>query len=89
VGSVFIAIKEIPEDALLILPKNSGLEKYREAFEETPNKRVVVRAEDIPFIVESLSKKGVSCIGLTGEVQLCCTTGVCKEKCNDGKNHSS
>jgi len=57
----------IPKDALLILPKNSGLAEYRSKLEELPNQKMVVRGEDVPFFVESLSKKGVKCFGVTGE----------------------
>lgn len=53
-------------NTFLVLPKNSGLEKYKKMFEELPNKKVIVRAEDVPIFVEKLTKKNISCIGLTG-----------------------
>jgi ATP phosphoribosyltransferase len=49
------------------LPKNSGLEEYKSKLEELPNQKMIVRGEDVAFFVEAISKKGVKCIGLTGE----------------------
>lgn len=57
----------ITKDCSLILPKNSGLEKYREQLETLTNNKIIVRAEDVPFFVEELTKTGTNCIGLTGE----------------------
>jgi ATP phosphoribosyltransferase len=59
--------RKINSETLLILPKNSGLEKYKKQFEKLGNERIIVRAEDVPYFVELLSEKNVSCIGLTGE----------------------
>jgi ATP phosphoribosyltransferase len=63
---VFITNK-INSDALLVLPKNSGLEEYRKEFEKLGNKKIIVRAEDVPLFVNKLKEKGNKCIGLTGE----------------------
>ncbi|MDP2672752.1 MAG: hypothetical protein Q8O84_02985, partial [Nanoarchaeota archaeon] len=62
---LFIANK-IDKNCLLILPKNSGLEKYRTELEKLDNEKIIVRAEDVPFFTELISKKR-NCIGLTGE----------------------
>lgn len=59
--------QKINSNTLLILPKNSGLEEYRKQFEKLNNEKIIVRAEDVPFFVELLSQKNISCIGLTGE----------------------
>jgi ATP phosphoribosyltransferase len=32
-----------------------------------PNKKIIVRAEDVPLFVELLKEKQIDCIGLTGE----------------------
>lgn len=50
-----------------MLPKNSGLGKYRENLEQLPNKKIIVRAEDVPIFIDKLGEKGINCIGLTGE----------------------
>jgi ATP phosphoribosyltransferase len=59
--------RKINSNKLLVLPKNSGLEEYRKLFEKLDNEKIIVRAEDVPYFVELLSEKNVSCIGLTGE----------------------
>ncbi|MDD3083725.1 MAG: hypothetical protein PHP82_01755 [Candidatus ainarchaeum sp.] len=59
--------QKINPNCLIILPKNSGLEEYRKQFEKLGNEKIIVRAEDVPFFVELLSQKKVSCIGLTGQ----------------------
>lgn len=50
-----------------MLPKNSGLELYRQELEGLPNEKVIVRAEDVPVFVEEMIQKGKKVIGLTGE----------------------
>ncbi len=50
-----------------MLPKNSGLEAYRQELEKLPNERIIVRAEDVCVFVEEMLKKGKKCVGLTGE----------------------
>jgi ATP phosphoribosyltransferase len=63
---IFITSKINPS-TLLILPKNSGLEKYRAELEKLPNKKVIVRAEDVAFFIELMKEQGKDCVGLTGE----------------------
>ncbi|GEM_PF-32688 len=58
--------------AFILSPKNSGLSKMRErAFgllKNTEKARIIeLRGEDIPFMVEEYSAKGILAIGLTGE----------------------
>jgi phosphoribosyl-ATP pyrophosphohydrolase/phosphoribosyl-AMP cyclohydrolase len=43
------------------------LEKYKSDFELLPNKKIIVRAEDVPLFVEQLTENGINCVGLTGE----------------------
>lgn len=50
-----------------MLPKNTGLEEYAALVGEMSNKRISVRGEDVPFFVDKLLKKGVECVGVTGE----------------------
>ena len=50
-----------------MLPKNSGLEKYRANLEQLPNNKIIVRAEDVPLFIDKLGEKGINCIGVTGE----------------------
>lgn len=50
-----------------MLPKNTGLEEYAALIGEMPNKRITVRGEDVPFFVDKLLKKGIECVGVTGE----------------------
>ena len=59
-------------DCTLILPKNSGLKKYREIalayLKNIDASRIIeVRGEDVPFWIRELKKKGKKAIGLTGE----------------------
>jgi ATP phosphoribosyltransferase len=49
------------------LPKNSGLSEYAKILGELPNKKIVVRGEDVPLFVDKMLSKGVGCIGLTGQ----------------------
>ncbi len=63
----FELLKNKLKDAVLVLPKNSGLTSYRLLFEEMPNETITVRAEDVPKIVEKLAKKGSKSFGVTGE----------------------
>ncbi len=58
--------------AFILLPKNSGLKKYREKafslFKSLEKAKVIeLRGEDIPFMVEEYSRNGKDVIGLTGE----------------------
>jgi len=60
------------KDCTVILPKNSGLKKYREIAISylkniDPAKILEVRGEDVSFWVKELRKKGKKAIGLTGE----------------------
>lgn len=52
-----------------VVPKNSGLQKYRDiALSELNNSRVLeVRGEDVPFWVSLLLAKGNKTIGITGQ----------------------
>ena len=54
-----------------VLPKNSGLKKYRDLVIDTfgikDNESIEVRGEDVPFWVEELTKKGKKAVGLTGQ----------------------
>lgn len=55
----------------IVVPKNSGLRKYREialgVIGAKDNKLLEVRGEDVAFWVEELLKSGKSAIGLTGQ----------------------
>ncbi|MFA5763565.1 MAG: hypothetical protein WC915_02025 [archaeon] len=68
---IFITNQSISKNTLLVLPKNSGLEKYRAQLEKLPNKKVIVRAEDVAFFIELMKEQGKDCIGLTGEDLFC------------------
>ena len=63
----FEILKAKLKDAIIVLPKNSGLPSYRLMFEELPNEILTVRAEDVPKIVARLLAKGKKAFGVTGE----------------------
>ena len=48
------------------MPKNSGLEDYRNALQAMPNEKILVRAEDVSFFVDKLISKGINAVGITG-----------------------
>jgi ATP phosphoribosyltransferase len=56
----------------IVVPKNSGLRKYREIglsmlTDAPPERLVEVRGEDVPLWIEQLLAKGERVIGMTGE----------------------
>jgi len=53
---------------IFIVPKNSGLKKYKDKILESFSGKVVeVRGEDVPLIVFSLIEQGKNAVGITGE----------------------
>ena len=65
-----------------IVPKNSGLQKYKKlAFSYLENSRIVeIRGEDIPFLVQKLQNKYKKVLGFVGE-------DLYKEYCLSQKNN--
>ncbi len=54
----------------VILPKNSGLEKYKSILQEfklNGKETINIRGEDIPQVISGLIKQGKKVIGITGE----------------------
>ena len=54
----------------VILPKNSGLEKYKSILQEfklNGKETINIRGEDIPQVISGLIKQGIKVIGITGE----------------------
>jgi len=68
-GTNFIdsELLKLVEDKTIVLPKNSGLEEFRKQVESLPNTKIIVRGEDVAFFVDKMCKKGINCIGLTGQ----------------------
>jgi ATP phosphoribosyltransferase len=64
VNTIFIN-KQINKENILILPKNSGFNKYNSIFNELKNKKIFLRAEDIPLFIKL--KNNQRYIGITGE----------------------
>tara|TARA_Y100000310_G_C20645014_1_gene796046 strand:+ start:1367 stop:1948 length:582 start_codon:yes stop_codon:yes gene_type:complete len=57
------------QDYIIVVPKNTGLKKYREiglSFISDTSNLLEVRGEDVPFWVKQLKEKGKKAIGLTG-----------------------
>jgi ATP phosphoribosyltransferase len=53
---------------VFIVPKNSGLKKYKDRILENFSGKVIeVRGEDVPLVVYSLLKSGKRAVGITGE----------------------
>lgn len=58
-------------DSIVIVPKNTGLKKYRDIALSCLNvdnaKIIEARGEDIPFLIAEMQEKGKKAIGLTGQ----------------------